>query len=208
MSGMATNEQTLEAYSKDVATYAASIRSQVDRDLSDWITRSTLGLPPSAAILEIGSGTGKDADYIESLGYHVRRTDGSQGFVDYLRSQNEQADLLNILSDPIEGVYDMVFADAVFLHFTEQEFMAAARKVFAATKGDGRFALSLKRGTGEQTETKKFDMPRYFKFWEPEAVTAALQQVGFTDVTITVCDDWRPDKPQWLMIIAKKDAPQ
>lgn len=208
MSDMATNEQTLEAYNKDVATYAASIRPQVDRDLADWITQSVLGLPPSAAILEIGSGTGKDAEYIESLGYRVRRTDGSRGFVDYLQSQDKPAELLNILSDPIEGAYDMIFADAVFLHFTEQEFMVASKKVFESTKNDGRFALSLKRGTGEQAETKKFDMPRYFKFWEPEAATTALQQAGFTDVTITVSDDWRPGKPQWLMIIAKKDVHQ
>jgi hypothetical protein len=31
--------------------------------------------PPGATVLEVGSGTGRDADYLEALGPDVRRTD-------------------------------------------------------------------------------------------------------------------------------------
>jgi hypothetical protein len=58
-------------------------------------------LPKTAAILELGSAHGRDADYIESLGYKIYRTDAVKAFVDYLQAKNHDASVLNA----IDGKY-------------------------------------------------------------------------------------------------------
>lgn len=204
MSDMVTNDQTILAYDDGVEAYAAEMRNEIDMPLLEWMGRALDGLNTNARILEVGSGTGRDADYIESLGYHVQRTDASQGFIDYLRARNKNVEPLNILTDTLSDNYDLVHANAVFLHFTEPEFTSVLRKINAALNHGGRLSFSLKQGDGEETTNRKLDAPRYFHFWQPDAVRALLSGAGFTDIEISVGDDWRPDRPGWLFITAVK----
>jgi SAM-dependent methyltransferase len=206
MSDTATNAQTIKAYNGGVDAYAAGMRHEVAAPLQRWMARALDTLDKNAQILEIGSGTGRDANYLESLGYHVQRTDASQGFVDYLRAQGKAAALLNVLTDALPEGCDLIQANAVFLHFTESEFIAALAKVFKTLKPNGHFALSLKRGDGEETTSHKLDAPRYFHYWQPAEAKALLERAGFMRVVIDASDDWRPDKPEWLFITAEKGA--
>lgn len=199
-----TNKQTLEAYDKGAAMYAANQRAGMSDEVRTWLEVMLAGLPKAAKILEIGSGTGRDADYVESLGYAVERTDGSQGFVTYQQAAGKPIRLLNILTDTLNTSYDLIFANAVFLHFTEEECAGALQNTHDALRANGRLALSLKRGSGEETTTEKLNAPRYFRYWEPESVTALLEGAGFTNIQIAINDDWREDKPQWLFITAIK----
>lgn len=59
--------------------------------VKDWIDTVLAGLPQDAKIPEFGSAFGRDADYIESKGYKVQRTDVTPGFVKLLQSQGHQA---------------------------------------------------------------------------------------------------------------------
>lgn len=203
----ATNMQTVEAYNDGADKYIAEMRNDIDPSLREWIGRALDGLDSSARILEIGSASGRDADYVESLGYNVERTDASQGFVDRLRAGGKDARLLNILTDEVDDEqYDLVYANAVFLHFTTDEFNDAVRKVYKALRPGGHFALSLKRGDGEETTARKLDMPRYFHYWQSDDVESALASAGFENFQDTVSDDWRENKPQWLFVTVEKGS--
>lgn len=204
MSDTATNAQTIEAYNNGVSAYAAEMRNEIDAPLQKWMGRAVSGLEADALILEIGSGTGRDANYLESLGYRVQRTDASQGFVQYLQAQGKQAELLNVLTDELPADCDLIHANAVFLHFTKPEFTTAAKKVFAALKAGGHFSLSLKRGDGQETTSSKLNAPRYFRYWQPAEAEAELERAGFSGVVIDASDDWRPEKPEWLFMTAEK----
>lgn len=204
MSDQATNQQTLAAYNQGIEKYIAGVRAEIEGSLAAWFDTALHDLPRDAKILEIGSANGRDANHIESHGYQVERTDGSQAFVDYLTAAGQQARVLNILTDPIPDGYDLILANAVFLHFTLEEFRSAVKKVHAALVVGGRFALTLKRGSGDETTTIKMDAPRYFRYWQPQDVVTELESIGFQDVTWTAGDDWREGKPQWLFIAAQK----
>lgn len=201
----ASNDQTIAAYNAGVDTYVAHLKP-IDGDLKQWIDALLDSLNPPAKILEIGSGDGRDANYIEALGYHVERTDGAKEFVNMQREQGKRAHVLNLLTDELSGAYNLVFANAVFLHFNKQEFQAALHKVYNALQAGGRFGLTLKRGDGEEVTSQKMNAPRYFKFWQLDDIKHTLQTGGFTIISADTHADWRPNKPDWLFIIAVKES--
>lgn len=87
----AYNQQTLEAYDKTVDVYCEKSPQEPGVVLRTWIDDNLAAMPEDARIIEIGSGSGKDADYMESQGFSIERTDASQGFIDFLRSRGHEA---------------------------------------------------------------------------------------------------------------------
>ncbi|MEO8105229.1 MAG: class I SAM-dependent methyltransferase [Candidatus Saccharibacteria bacterium] len=198
-----SNDQTVAGYNKTVSKYIDTSPQKVDGDLKNWIDKNLSKLDQSAKILEIGSGSGKDADYFTSRGYALELTDASRGFVDHLNKTGRNARLLNAITDDLGFGYDMVFADAVFLHFNRVQLKDVLEKVYEALKPSARIAFSLKAGRGEEITERKLDVPRYFCFWEAEDIQKLLTSIGFKDVDIVVIDDYRgKDRPDWLLIDA------
>lgn len=198
-----TNSQTLDTYNTKVQTYIETSPSEVFGPLQVWIDVNLDALSKDAKILEIGSGTGKDAKYIASKGYSMELTGASQGFIDHLRTEGFEPRLLNAIKDDLGENYDMIFADAVFLHFTEPELRLVLNKVHTALNPIGRLAFTLKAGEGEESTTRKMDAPRYFHFWLEEEISQILKETGFTEVTITTDEDFRGEgRPDWLHITA------
>ena len=70
---MAAYDASAEAYRDGTAT--------MSDEVADLVRRFADRLPPGARVLEVGSGPGRDAAALESLGLSVRRTDISPGFV-------------------------------------------------------------------------------------------------------------------------------
>jgi SAM-dependent methyltransferase len=200
-----TNSQTLAGYDKTVAKYIETTPQTVDGNLKTWIDKNLDKLASGAKILEIGSGSGKDADYFASRGHAIEVTDASQGFVDYLIKNGKNARLLNALTDDLGGEYDMVFADAVFLHFNRDQLKAVLSKVHTALRPGGHIVFSLKAGSGEEITERKLDVPRYFCFWEEEAIKRLLVETGFNKIEIATIDDYRgKGRPDWLLLNAVK----
>ena len=115
------NKKTLQSYEAHVTEYIAGTPQAVDGHVQDWIDRSLSYISAGSTILEIGSAFGRDADYIESHGYRVERTDATKSFVEFLRKHGHDAKVLNALTDELGGPYDMALANAVLLHFTPDE---------------------------------------------------------------------------------------
>jgi len=69
-------------------------------------------------VLELGSGPGWDAMYLESRGPRVLPSDGAPAFVQMLQAAGHQTRLLDVRVDDFGGPYAAVLADAVLLHAT------------------------------------------------------------------------------------------
>lgn len=198
-----SNKETVNAYNSSVDKYIAESPQIVSGELKEWIDGNLSKLDNQSRILEIGSGSGKDADYFYSQGYRMELTDASQGFVDYLNKKGHSARLLDILSDSIDVNYDMIFADAVFLHFTEDELLYVLKKAHSALRSEGRLAFTLKVGQGEETTTRKLDVPRYFHYWMQEDIERLLKEAGFSDFSSKSDTDYRGEsRPNWLYVTA------
>ncbi|MGJ9423312.1 class I SAM-dependent methyltransferase [Aeromicrobium sp. CF3.5] len=105
-------------------------------------------LPRPAVVLEVGSGTGYDADLLESLGLTVRRTDATESFLDMQRRRGLIAERLNVLTDDLGGPYDAVQALCVLIHVLHVQLPDVLRRIFQATRPGGYVLLSMREGEG------------------------------------------------------------
>lgn len=159
--------------------YIDQTSHEISPPVKTWINETLALLPLQAKILEIGSAFGRDADYIESFGYKVERTDATGAFVTVLQKKGHAACLFNILTDPLTARYDLVFANAVFLHFTPEELKTVLQKICAALTNDGLLAFTVKHGHGEEWTSAKLGHPRYFCFWKEEDILSLLNRTQF-----------------------------
>jgi len=202
------NAMTLNAYNANVAGYIDGSPREMPIPVIKWLNDGLRGMPYDAGILEIGSGFGRDARYIEEvLGYRVERTDAAQGFVDYLQNAGQDARQFNIVTDALGGSYDCIIANAVLLHLTRSEMLSACKKVYDCLQPNvGRFCLSVLQGAGDRVtkpEEDKTGASRYFCYWMPEEVVTLLFSTGFKEVAIMKHTE-RGDEATWLHMIAGK----
>ena len=193
------NDKTLQAYEDHLDDYVAANKLVPVGEYKDWINRTLALVPKEGIILELGSGDGRDATFIQGLGYHIVPTDAAQSFVNLLNEKGFKAQKLNALTDDYGSNYDMVFANAVFLHFTPGQFKEVLSKVKKSLKPGGVLAFSVKKGKGSHWSTKYLEAPRFFQFWEQPELQNMLEAEDFT---ITEMSERTGSKATWLHAIA------
>ena len=199
-----TNEDTIKAYDGDVKAYYNLSPQKVSSHVKSWLDEALRDFPKTASLFEVGSGTGKDANYIESLGYKITMSDASMAFVEFLKKNNKSAWHFNVIKDEFDDKYDLIIADAVLLHFTESELMKVLNKLNAALKKSGRLAFTVKRVDGDFTEKEKLGNVRYFHLWQPDDLKIMLNAAGFVVTYEEIAEDTRGEfKPAWILMVAE-----
>src|SRR5688572_30009427 len=176
------NELTLNSYNAQVWGYIKHTPANYQSHhapLLKWINESLALLPKNAHILEIGSGTGRDARYIEGQGYKIVCSDGAYAFTDYLRGTGWEALQINILKNTLPGNHDMILANAVMSHFTHDQFQYIFEKVMDALPLGGLFAFSVKQGVGEKWITEKFKAKRFIHYWNPTELKKYIEAQNY-----------------------------
>lgn len=147
---MNNNAITLTSYEQRAEEYISGTRQIVTGDNKDWLDRFSGPLPQNANILELGSSFGRDATYLEERGYKVVCSDAVPSFINYLETAGHTTKFIDVLKDSLEGTYDAVLANMVFLHFDAKELALVLGKVKAALKPGGVLAFSVRRGEGSE----------------------------------------------------------
>ncbi len=198
------NGTTVASYDAHVQEYIDGTPHVVSGDIKEWIDQNLAHLAKTAKIIEFGSAFGRDADYIEGQGFTVERSDATPAFVEYLKRRGHTARVLDVRSDTIGTGFDMVFANAVLLHLNRDETKQTIKRVFAALAPSGRFVFSLKLGDGEEWSGDKLGAPRYFCYWQPDAIEKVLHEAGFEQVQSNASDDYQGRALKWLLLTAIK----
>ena len=197
----ATNNATLQSYEARVQEYIDGTSQTVAGAAKDWIDAALIGLAPGARIVELGSAFGRDAAYIISKGFEVECTDAVAGFVSQLQAKGFNARLYNALTDELGDGYDLIFANAVLLHFNRAEFALVLKRLLHSLRSGGRLAFSLKRGRGEAWSAAKIGAPRFFCYWEQDELEPILGSAGFVRWTVGEALTSRAHA-EWLFVIA------
>jgi SAM-dependent methyltransferase len=167
------NEVTLSAYELAAEKFRDSIPPGPNDQLIDLLAER---VGPGARVLEIGSGTGRDALELERRGFVVRRTDATQAFIDMMQADGYAVDRLNALTDDFGGPYDAIFADAVFLHFDRPGLAQVLRK---AARSAPVLVFATREGKGEEWSDRNLDLPRHFVLWQEDALREVLAATGW-----------------------------
>ncbi|WP_395349810.1 class I SAM-dependent methyltransferase [Variovorax sp. UC122_21] len=132
-------QRTLRSYEASARDYDAIVADHPPPEIEDALRRMVACMPAGGSVLEVGSGTGRDADFVESLGVIVRRTDATQAFLDLQAERGKQGALLNVVTDPLGGPFDAILAMAVLIHVDRAQIAPVLRKVFDALAPGGVF---------------------------------------------------------------------
>lgn len=190
---------TIAAYQADAAAYAEGTADTTTA--LPQLDAFVAGLRPGALVLEIGSGPGRDARWLEDRGLQVRRTDVTSAFVDLMRADGYAADVVDPLVDDLGGPYDGVWASAVLLHLQRAEMPVVLARLRGATKPGGVFAMSVKEGDGAQWSTHGHVAgPRHFTYWREPELREALVAAGW--LVDRVAHETGP-RGDWLKVFAR-----
>lgn len=196
------NSRTLKSYQDKVEEYVEGTPA-IDDTIKAWIDESLKLKPANGAILEVGSGFGRDAEYIREKGFDIECSDAVPNFVALLKEKGFSVRNLNLLTDDIGDDYGMILADAVLLHFTPEECAQVIKKIHDALSDKGIFALRMKQGDGPKWSDEKLGEPRYFYYWQPNELKSLLQDCGFDWLGMTTSYKSHNDT-NWMHIITKK----
>lgn len=177
-----SNEETLKVYDRSVNKYLSNTGydyTKKHEPLLRWIDFTLKCVPEGGTIFEMGSGHGRDARYMESKGFNVICSDGAKSFIDYLNDNGQKALLFNAIDDKIPVKCDMIFANAVFPHFTTDDLETTLDKVYKHLSEGGIFAFNAKQGEGEEWVNEKTIDKRFMHYWNPQNLENIVKKHDF-----------------------------
>jgi SAM-dependent methyltransferase len=170
---LARSRRTIESYEGYADRYVSIRRDPDERELAALRqVASIAGL--GGEVLEIGSGPGYDADFLETLGVTVRRTDATRRFLALQAARGKQADRLDVITDPLGGPYDAVVAQYVLFHVPRDHIDRVLAKIAGALRPRGAFLVSMREGDSE-TGGDYHEV-----YWRRNDFAARLKTAGLT----------------------------
>jgi len=193
---------TLDAYRRHALRYA----QRTPTEPSPLVAELSRLLPAGSSVLELGCGTGRDADALEAAGFTVDRTDAAASFVALQHAAGHRARVLDVREADFGGPYEAVFANAVLLHVPRARLRGVLRRARTATRSGGVMVASLKEGDGESWSDAKLEVPRHFVFWRADALAEAFVAAGWTDIEVR--DSSSPESAEgWITVNARNGNP-
>ena len=203
------NAITVQSYHDEFQTYidktSGEVSGSIKMFINAFLARLAENKGKSSVILEVGSGPGRDAAFMEALGYKILRTDAAENFVKYMQQAGYEAHQLDIVHDLLEQRFDAIYANAVFLHFDDDDFEKALANVKTMLKPGGILALSLHKGAFRGISDHKHSA-RYFQEWTEEQAQSFLTQRGFAVLESLEGKSVSGRNKEWVMLILQKEA--
>lgn len=194
------NKKTIAGYEVCAADYA---RSTAPSTRTDWrpLEQFASVMRSCETVIEIGSGPGYDADWLEARGFRVRRTDATHAFVELQRARGVATEVLEVVEDDLGGPYAGALAMYVFQHIDRHLLPAVVDKVAGALVENGAFLFSIREGEGEALEEHSSGQ-YYVAQWTRAQLSAVLARAQLREHWSTSIVD---NEGRWIITLAIKE---
>ncbi|MBZ9697115.1 MULTISPECIES: class I SAM-dependent methyltransferase [unclassified Mesorhizobium] len=169
---MAQSRRTIASYEDYAVRYDDIVGHVPHPNDKAALERAAAIAGAGGRILEIGSGPGRDADFLEGLGVAVRRTDATRRFLELQAARGKAGELLDVITDELGGPYDAVVALAVLIHVPRDQIDQVLQKIARSLRPGGAFVASMRDGDGE-TGGKYHTVD-----WRRDAFAARIEATG------------------------------
>lgn len=201
----ASNTSTLTGYEGCADEYAETTAPKPEAADQPALVELLKAVEPGSRLLEIGSGPGWDADWLEERGLAVRRTDGAESFVQFQAERGRRAERLDVISDPLGGPYDGVIALHVLQHVEREILPSVFTRIAGAIRNGGVFLLALREGEGETAEIGSRGNEYYVALWPRSQIIALLAALG---LDLLWSHSFEGREGRWLTALFRKGTPQ
>jgi ubiquinone/menaquinone biosynthesis C-methylase UbiE len=147
------NDVTKAAYQATAQQFAENVSELAP---TNSIERFAQMLPPNAKMIDIGSGSGRDAKLFSELGVKVTGIDFSPNMIEIAKAHAPQAtfQLMEIEKINFPALsFDGAWAACSLVHISKENLPAVLANIYQILKTNGYFYLSIKKGTQEGLET-------------------------------------------------------
>lgn len=192
--------ETLNYYNTNAHSFVSSTLSV---DFSQTQDKFLQLLPPAAAILDFGCGSGRDTKYFLDAGMKVDATDGSEELC-RLASEYTGIPVRQMLFEELDAKaqYDGIWACSSILHLPKESLKDVLRKMIAALKENGIIYTSFKYGMFEGERNGRF----FTDFTEETFREFVADMNGIQIEETWITGDVRPGRgdERWLNLILRK----
>lgn len=190
---------TIDYYNTHAKEFSDSTRDVEFTQIQDHFLSL---LPPKAAILDFGCGSGRDTKYFLDKGYQVDAADGSTEIC-VKASEYTGIPVKQMLFQELDAVeqYDGIWACASILHVPKDELYLVMERMHQALKKNGIVYASFKYGIYEG-----FRNGRYFTDFTEESFSEFMSDLPFLIEEEWITEDVRPGRSneRWLNVILRK----
>lgn len=195
---LAKSRQTISTYEDYAERYDAIVRHVPNEREQASLKRLVALAGTSGQILEVGSGAGYDADFLESLGAKVRRTDATKRFLELQAARGKHGGLLDLITDDLGGPYDAVLALAVLIHVPRAQTDQVLAKIAGSLRPGGAFLVSMRNGDGETSGEY------HTVYWRRDDFAARIEAAGL----VLIRDDFNLGRgsDEWNTFLAVRPS--
>jgi SAM-dependent methyltransferase len=198
---VSANRRTIASYDECALEYAQSTKPLPSSNDHSTLARFLEVVPARGLVLEVGSGPGWDADWLERQGVRVRRTDASMSFVEIQAARGAKAELLDVVTDDLGGPYAGLMARYVFQHIERSRLARVLAKISSALVAGGALLFSLREGRDELIEPGSDGRTYYIAEWTKPELDEILGNCGFREYWSESTED---ADGRWLTILTVK----
>jgi len=197
------DEATIRTYNKFFREY--------DEDVTDFwrnfptrtIDRFCIRLK-NKKILDLGSGSGRDALILRDRGLEIICCDASREMVNLTRQlgfETIECDFMDLKFK--DNSFDGIWAYTSLLHIKKEEIEKVLKKLYKTLKSGGVFLIGMIEGIYEG-EVERENMPgekRYFKFYKENEIKNIVEKAGFK---FEFQEKYKPSSKTYLAQIYRK----
>ncbi len=196
------NQKTLEYYNESAKAYADST---VHVDFEELQNEFLSYLPEGASVLDVGTGSGRDARYFKEQGCVVTAMDGSAELAKLASKYLGQEVIVSTFQEyEPDQTFDGIWACASLLHLNREDLVAVMKKLALALHEGGCFYASFKYGdfSGERNG-------RFFTDLNYGSCKELLEQIPELEMMRSkITKDARQDRSDesWLNVFLRRKA--
>ena len=200
-------KSTLNYYDENAVEFACQTLSIDMHDLYELFINQ-LPQRDTQCILDVGCGSGRDANYFAKQGYEVTAIDASAELIQWAEQHHMSSritwvhlDFSSIEKQAWENKFTGIWACASLLHVPFLELPCIINSLLETLTDEGVMYLSFKYGKGERVDSERFFCDMNEPRWA--AVVAKIPQVIECDIWLSA-DKRSEYKNIWFNVMIKR----
>lgn len=197
------DKETIRAYDAMSDLYDAETRDFWEQ-FPTHIFSEFNSMLKGSRVVDLGSGPGRDAEYLRGLGMNVTCIDGAESMIHITERKGFKSILKDIRSPDLKiKEFDGVWAYSSFIHISQEEAKKIVNMISDTMESGTILFLGLIEGKGSETVNfSSSDFVRLFQYYNERDVNSIIENTDFKLIKI---ESFRPRNHTYLNCFFKLD---